>query len=263
MKVGSYQIALNDGKPQKMMEKPGGIGTPHRLPSSDLTPLPTLTASQRHPPLIVLGARIRSGLLAARIQDASHEGGKVAGLSQGCPRSPPARLTDRPNSVVHETLAGASAKFKGQKVDPRAKGKAKAVTKSGRNASKPVYQSTLPYSSRNGSVPGSPVSKKRKGVELCTPPAAPRQLSPRSIAMMSSSPSQAVGLGLGAGPNTPVDAATGCVFWPLACATSPKPSSKRKNGEIESNRPDPRHCLQDGPRGVVNHGQPHSAELFR
>lgn len=111
-------------------------------------------------------------------------------------------------------LAGASAKLKGQRVDPRAKGKAKAITKAGRGTSKLVYQSTLPYSSRNGSVPGSPMSKKRKGVELYTPPAAPRQLSPRSIAMMSSSPSQAVGLGLGAGPNTPVDAATGCVFAP-------------------------------------------------
>lgn len=37
MKVGSYQIALNDGKPQKMMEgKPGGIGTPcQRFPRSN------------------------------------------------------------------------------------------------------------------------------------------------------------------------------------------------------------------------------------
>jgi hypothetical protein len=128
-------------------------------------------------------------------------------------------LADGRNHRVHKTLAGASAKFKGQKVDPRAKGKAKAVTKAGRGASKPVYESTFPYSSRNGSVPGSPVSKKRKGVDLSPPPAAQRQLSPRSIAMMSSSPSQAVGLGLGAGPNTPVDAATGCVFLPLASTT--------------------------------------------
>jgi hypothetical protein len=53
-------------------------------------------------------------------------------------------------------------------VEPRAKGKAKAASKGASH-----QRGAGAYASRDGS--GSPVSKKRKGAELSTPPATVSQ----------------------------------------------------------------------------------------